>query len=319
MTWPRHKPSKRAVFGSLMLLSAVSLFLVPKRWTDPLKYAGQLLVPLEDPLYRLAQGAASSVTNLDPTRDEDTLERQALLHQLASQVAIAEQLREENARLRALRQGYIPTTVPLLPAKVVARDIVAWRDSLLVERGSSRGVRYRDWVASRFFVDRGRVHEIGEGQAVLTRECLLGRVEQVSPYMARIQLLSDVDGPRIEVRVGTTTHNSFEFVDYPCSLHGLGRGRMIIEDVPYKYVATGIKGEQDDAPGRIRIDDCVISAPGQLGLAEPLVVGKVVEFMEDPHKRLVVSLMVEPILTMDQISDVFIIPLIPFDRLPTRN
>jgi cell shape-determining protein MreC len=315
MPWSDYKPSKRAVFAGLMVLSALALAL-PRDWSDALKNAGQLLVAPMDWLYRLSHGAAASVSRLNPAFNHDAKEQQVLLHQLASQVATTEQLREENARLRALRDGGLSVSLPLLPAKVVARDVVAWRDSVLIERGSTRGVGRRDWVASRFFVDQGRAAGLEEGQVVLAGECLLGHVEQVSPYMSRVQLLSDIDGPRTEVRVGARRGQSFEFVDYPCSLRGHGRGRMIIEDVPYQYVeATAIREPGPDQR-RIRVGDLVFTSPGQLGLAVPLVVGEVIELVENPKKRLVVSLLVRPPVPIDRIREVFIIPLVPIDRMP---
>ena len=319
MSWLPRKLSKRTVFSILMLLAAASLFLLPKEWSDKVKDIGQPMVWLEDWLYRGTHAAAASITELNAANAAADRERQALQNMLGSQILLAEELWEENARLRAIRDDSVPGVVPLLPAKVVARDIVEWRDSLLIERGSSRGVRRKDWLASRFFVDRGQMQGLSEGQAVLARECLLGRVEQVSPYMAGVQLLSDIDSPRIEVRVGTLRETTFEFVDYPCSLRGLGRGRMVIEDVPYKYAYGAPDPEQGDVQRRLQVGDLVFSAPGQLGLPVPLVIGKVVEFKEDPKKRLVVSLMVEPVVPVDQLRDVFVVPLVPPERVPIRE
>ena len=319
MSWLPRKLSKRTLFGVLILLAAASLFVLPKEWSDAVKHIGQPMVWLEDWLYRGTHAAAASITELNAANAAADRERQALQNMLGSQIMLAEELRAENARLRAIREDAMPGGVPLLPAKVVARDIVEWRDSLLIERGSSRGVRRKDWLASRFFVDRGQMQGLSEGQAVLARECLLGRVEQVSLYMACVQLLSDIDSPRIEVRVGTLRETTFEFVDYPCSLRGLGRGRMIIEDVPYKYAHGAPDPEQGDVRRRLQVGDLVFSAPGQLGLPVPLVIGKVAEFKEDPKKRLVVSLMVEPVVPVDQLRDVFVVPLVPPERVPIRE
>jgi cell shape-determining protein MreC len=323
MLWPRIKFTRRGVFAILMLLSAASLFILPKEWSDPLKHVGQPLIWIETALYGVSYEAGACLSDLDGSRDHDRIESQALLHELASQIAVADELRGQNARLRGLREEWaLPPTMPLLPARVVARDIVEWRDSLLVDRGSVRGVRRKDWAASRFFVDQGRVQGVAEGQAVLARECLLGRVEQVSPYMSRIQLFSDVDSPRIEVRIGgrraeeAESGEAVEFVDYPCSLRGLGHGRMMIEDVPYNYV--GESAETSSAPERrrIRAGDLVFSAPGQLGLPSPLVIGKIAELQEDPKKRLVYGLLVEPVVAVDQLRDVFVVPLVPPERIP---
>lgn len=319
MTWSPRRLSKRAIFGILMLLAALFLFVLPKDWSDGLKHVGQPMIWLEDWLYHGAHAATASISGLSAPNAAADRNRQALQNTLGAQVLLAEELRGEIARLRAIREESLPSGVPLLPAKIVARDIVEWRDTVLIERGTSRGVRRKDWVSSHFFIDRGEMHDLAEGQAVLAHECLLGRVEQVSPYMASVQLFSDIDSPRIEVRVGTLRETAFEIVDYPCSLRGLGRGRMVIEDVPYKYAYGAPDPEQGDARRRLQIGDLVFSAPGQLGLPVPLVIGKVTEFKEDPKKRLVVSLMVEPIVPLDELRDVFVVPLIPIERVPIRE
>ncbi len=318
MPWTRYRPTKRAVFWFLMVASALAL-LLPRAWSDSLKHAGQFLVPAMDWQYSVAHRTAVSLAGLEPSSQEPGLPRQALENQLASEMGANRQLREENARLRALRENDVHWTFPLLPAKVVARDIVAWRDSLLAERGSSRAVRRKDWVASRFFVDRGQASRVEAGQVVLARECLLGRVELVSPYMARVQLLSDIDSPRTEVRIGVRSDDGFEFVDYPCSLRGIGHGRMKIEDVPYRYVQTDAVDGLDGPAQRIRVGDLVVAAPGQLGLPMPLVIGRITELLDDPQKRLVVSLIVEPVIPIEQLRDVIIIPLVPIERLPLRE
>jgi len=322
MHWSEYRLTKRGVFILLMLASLASLFVLPRAWSDGLKHAGQLLVPVQDAAYKATHLAGEGLTELEGSFSRAEVELQGLRHELASQLAAMDQLREENARLRGVREALLPPSVPLLPAKVVARDIVTWRDAVLVERGSSRGVRYRDWVASRFFVDRGFTQGVSERQAVIAREGLLGRVEQVSPYMSRVQLFSDLDSPRLEVRVGGATgEGRFEFVDYPCSLRGLGGGRMAIEDVPYQYV----QGTAEPASGpasprrRIGVGDLVLSGPGQMGLAEPMVVGRIVEVREDLRKRLVYTLIVEPIIGVDRLRDVFIIPLVPPERVPIRE
>jgi cell shape-determining protein MreC len=229
--------------------------------------------------------------------------------ELAALAAALEQARAENDRLRALRADSIPPPVPVLPAKVVARDVAAWRDSALVARGSLRGISAGDWVTGRFFLNQGKAAGVAEGQAVLAEQGLLGRIEQVSPYMARVQLFSDVDSPRIEVRIGSRDGRSFKFVDYPCSLRGAGRGLMLIEGVDYRFVQGA--EQPSDGPRRIRAGDLVFSAAGQLGLPSPMVVGRVRELAEDPMKRLVYTVTVEPIVRFGDLRDVYVIPLVP--------
>jgi len=307
------RPTRGALFGFLMGASALSV-LLPPGWTNPLKHVGQLLVPPQDLIYGISHRAAHAVAVLDLPDPSGPSEAEALRLELASQTAALEEARSENDRLRALRAESVPPGVPVLPAKVVARDVAAWRDSALVARGSLRGVSASDWVTGRFFVNQGRASGVEEGQAVLAEHCLLGRVEQVSPYMARVQLFSDVDSPRIEVRIGAIEGRKFKFVEYPCSLRGAGRGKMVIEGVDYRVVQGG--EQRKDGPRRIGVGDLVFTAPGQLGLPSPMVVGRVRELLEDPMKRLVYNISAEPIVRIEELGDVYVIPIVPTTPTP---
>ncbi|HVP13077.1 MAG TPA: rod shape-determining protein MreC [Phycisphaerae bacterium] len=319
MAWTRLRLSSRAIYILLLVLSAGGLWM-PREWSDSLKHPMQVIVPGDDLSFAISHRAVESTSRLQDTAREERLSRDAVMHELASQIAVAEELRQENARLRGLREKYIPPAVAVLPAKVVAWDIVSWRDSLLLARGSSRGVGWQDWVASRLFVDEGGESGVEQGQAVLARECLLGRVEQVSPYMARVQLFSDVDSPRIQVQIGAVMGNKVEFVDYPCSLRGMGRNRMAIEDVPYQYIQTDETGESPAGTGRkIRVGDLICSAPGQLGLPTPLVIGRISRLEQNPKKRLVYTVAVEPAATIADIREVFVIPIIPTSPTSARK
>ncbi|HKQ50070.1 MAG TPA: rod shape-determining protein MreC [Phycisphaerae bacterium] len=308
MAWNRFQPTRGGVFTLLLALSAIALFL-PPAWTDSLKHVAQLLVPASD-LARSAGDVAlqplrSTASGMDAAGDTE-----ALIRELASERALTAQLREENDRLRALRDQQLPPAIPLLDAKIIARDVALWRDAMLVARGSTRGVRRHDWVASRLFVNRGRASGVDEGQAVLARQCLLGVVEQVSPYMSRVQLLSDIDSPRVEVRVARVNKGRVQLFDYACSLRGAGRGRMTIENVEAQYVQPEA-AEPEGKPMRISVGDLVLTAPGQLGLPLPLTIGRIAAIEENPSKRLVYHLSVEPLVDMGELRDVFIVPIVP--------
>jgi cell shape-determining protein MreC len=298
--------NRKGAFALMMGASALCL-LLPPAWTNPLKHVGQLLVPTQDLLYSASRKASRSIAGLDKAADA-VREAEAMSIELASQAAALEQARSENERLKALRRDVLPLPTPVLPAKVVAQDIAASRDSVLAARGSVRGVRTGDWVSARLFVNQGSVSGVEEGQAVLAEHCLIGRIEQVSPYMARVQLFSDVDCPRIEVRIGAMEGRTFKFVEYPCSLRGMGHGTMLIEGVDYRHVRR-IDDEAKDERRRIGLGDLVFSAPGQLGLPSPMVVGRVRELSEDAKKRLVYNVTVEPIVRMEEVRDVYVIPL----------
>ncbi len=311
----RYRPSPRAVFVLLMLLSVAASWMPPD-WTNALKHVVQIVVPAQDTIYAICYRGSQSARQLRPAGSDGETETRALQHELASQAATIEQLRQEITDLRDLRAQHLPPGVPILPAKVVAWDSVAARDALLIERGSFRSVGWRDWVATRLFVAAGGEQGVNVGQAVLARESLLGRVEQVSPYMSRVQLLSDIDSPRIEVRIGdVSSEGQVTFVDYACSLRGAGQGRMLVEDVPYRFVQEGDDPEAASDQERIRVGSLVYSAPDQLGLPAPLVIGRVSRIEKDTKNRLVYNVTVEPEASRDQIREVFVIPLVPLGRM----
>lgn len=306
--------SRNTVFVILLMLSGLAL-LLPADVTDKVKHVVQFVVPVQDLARTAAWRAARHIAGTDGPEDAAAI-REPLLHELGSLHAQSLQLEQQLAQLRALRDRQLPPSVPLLDARIVARDVASWRDTALVSRGSLRGAGWRDWVASRFFVDRGAASEVDSGQAVLARECLIGRIELVSPYMSRVQLLTDIDSPRLEVRIAAVDGASAEIIDYACSIRGIGRGRMAIENVESAYIDTATEAEaRERGPHRIRVGDLVYSAPGQLGLPVPMAVGRITEITENPKKRLVHTLNVEPLVSLDELRDVFIIPLVPAESL----
>lgn len=314
-----YKPSKKAIFWMLLGLSAVSLIL-PPRATDGARHGTQLLVPLQDVVYFLTYQGARSIRRVSEPERELREYILALENQVASQAGQIQQLEAENDELTSLRTKRFPDA---LHANVVGRDIVEWRDSLLVERGANSSVSPQDWVASRFFVNRGTENRVDAGCAVISREILLGRVEQVSPFMSRVCLFTDVGSAPLRVQVGGFEADRFVAVDYPCSVSGRGHSEMVIRNVDYRFVDrdAGPPEMSDDveAPIRpdrsrgIRVGDLVYSAPGQLGLPVPMIVGRVKEIVEDPSRRLVADVVVEPPIKVDDIRTVSIIPLIRMD------
>ncbi|HPF39265.1 MAG TPA: rod shape-determining protein MreC [Phycisphaerae bacterium] len=284
-----------------MLISALAVFLPPSLTNAPKHASTQLLAPLQD-LARFLTFRGRVPKDPQDTAAPDP----AILHELASRTAQNEQLRQDLERMQRLRDRSIPAA---LQAHVVAWDIVSLRDSAVIERGSELRVSRSDWVASHVFVDRGDAAGLRAGEAVIAQEMLLGRIDFVSPYMSRVKLFSDVDAQPVEVRFEGLRKGEMHFVDFPCTLRGLGRGQMIVRDVPYEYIDAA--SEPVDDRTRIRIGDFVTSAPGQLGLPVPLVIGHVTEIRQDPKQRLVYDVIIEATVQRDDIRYVHVIPLIP--------
>ena len=298
MHWTHYRPSKKAVFWSLMLISALAVFL-PPRLTDKTKHATQLLTPLQDLArfltFHTRVPAAPAAGQTDP----------ALVRELASKAVQIKELRDDVARLQLIRDMSIQAA---LQAHVVAWDIASMRDSAVIERGSERGVHDRDWVATHLAIDRGDASGIRGGEAVIAQEALLGRVELVSPYMSRVKLLSDVDADPIEIRFVGVRDGETRMMPTPATLRGIGHGRMIVRDLSYELIETS--GEASDTM-RLRIGDIVTSAPGQVGLPVPLVIGVVAEIRQDPKERLVYDVIVNAAADRDEIRYVHVVPLVP--------
>jgi len=308
MRWLTHQPWKIKAYWAVMLVSGASVLWIPPAWTDGVKNFTQLLVPIQSPAYsgarstamRLAEWSASVQSGASSPADE----RIALQNQVAALCDQLEQVRTENSRLRGLRELYVPPAVRIVPARVVARDVSSWRDSLLLSRGRRSGVDRSDPVTSRLFVNRGGFEGVGLQHRVLAGEFLIGEVDQAGPLMARVRLYSDL-GVRTEVRIGRNVDGRFKTVDYPCTLLGRGHGEMVIENVPLRFIARD--GAADVGAQAIRTGDLVVSVAAPPNLPTAMVIGRVASFEDDPRKRLVAAVHVEPGVPADQIGDVFII------------
>ncbi|MFO0973109.1 MAG: rod shape-determining protein MreC [Phycisphaerae bacterium] len=309
MAGERDGQGKRLMFAGLMAASAVAAW-APARWTNWTKGVTQLEAPAQALVQaigaRLARAAGLSLETA-ASKPAVSAEEQALRDQLVFQAGLTAQLEAQNAQLRDLRANWVRRSVRLVPARVVARDIVAARDTVVLGQGSARGVRWADWIASRVFVDRGADEGLAEGYTVLSRESLVGRVELVQPYVARVRLLSDA-GSRTAARVGRIENGTLKMIDHPLTLQGGGGGRMLIRDVPLSWVEEPGGAASPAGPElRIRAGDVVTSAPGEQGLEAPLAIGTVSAVVIDPRRRLVASVEVQSIVQPDQLRDVFVI------------
>jgi hypothetical protein len=305
-----------------MAASLVMIF-IPPRFTEGLKGLAQLFAPFQSPVYRTAQAAAAGMRNWvrssDVTFAVDPVQIAALERQLVRVTEDNQFLRRENSAIRGLRD-YIPPGVTIMPARVIAQDITARRDALLLSRGAGLpgdnkpSVQPYDSVASRHLkINMGDVHGTQVDHLVIAREFLLGYIDQVAPWTSRVRLFSD-PGSIWEVRIGRIAGTGgpndpvrYAEIDYPCSLYGDGGGRMLIKDVPVRYVDL----KSDNLPGTMRIGDVVISPSARREMATPLVIGRITGFEEDLQKRLVVTVHVESPVPPDEIRDVFIIASSP--------
>jgi len=106
--------------------------------------------------------------------DEVQRENRALRQEVAElrrEVARLQEEAREAERLRQLLELQRELPVRTIAARVIGRDTSVWFQSLIVNRGARHGVR--------------------SGAAVITPEGLVGRVIEVGPTVARVQLITD--------------------------------------------------------------------------------------------------------------------------------
>ncbi|HNQ22379.1 MAG TPA: rod shape-determining protein MreC [Phycisphaerae bacterium] len=309
----RPRPYLRTILISLLALSLLGL-LLPRSWTAPLMSLVQVLAPFQAATQAVADGAQARTAGdtPPPTAEEHQQLRQqaeALRHQVAALSAHAVALEEENALLTAVRLrgeggSALGARGRLIPARVIAQDVVAWRSSRLIDAGTLRGVQPGAIVTSRAFdINQGEEIGLRPGLAVLLAETLVGTVEKTGTHTARVRLLSDITSAR-RVRIGRFVEDRFALVEPVFWLIGTGRGRMELRDVDRRLVQDGL----------VAIGDIVLSDPTDEMLPAALTIGKITMVEPDRGNPLLRVLTVEPVVPETQLQRVYV-----YDPSPAGN
>lgn len=286
----RHRRARASKGTWLVSLLAVSLglWLLPAAWTGRLMSLVQVIVPFQaaaDKVGDVVGDAVHGPPDAIPAAAYHDLEaRHRALERLSASLSVAlTELEAENRILTALRSegvgGAGLQTGRLIPARVVASDLVPWRSSRSIDAGTLRGVRRGAPVTSRVLdIDRGRADGLLRGMAILRAESLIGVVADTGTHTARVMLLTDVDAQRV-VRIGSFTADGFHMLPGEHWLVGRGRGVMEIRDVAWT----------DAASGRVRVGDVVLSDPNSEALPVSLTIGRITAIEHDlDHPQLAV-------------------------------
>ena len=303
-----HSPSRnRKLFVATAIVISAAALIAPRSWTGGLISAVQVLVPFQDAAglaADTASGAVSSSSAPIPGHVHDALEREksALQHHVAALTERITRLEQENAiltgiRLRDFDSSRIGVRGRLLPARIVADDMLPWRDSALVNVGTLRGVRVGAPVTSRgLLLDRGREDGLRDGMAVLLSETLIGLVdENLGTHTARVRLLSDVTA-KMRVRIGRFADDAFVLADQDFLLIGRGKGRMEIHDVDRRDVQSNI----------VQIGDLVLADPSDGAIPAALTIGKISAIKPDHENPLLSILIVESPTSRHSLRRVFV-------------
>ena len=287
----KRRFTTRRLLALLLVLSVIGL-LLPTRITGQLMNLVQVLVPLQDAATRAADAAGETLAEdgrTIPPQQYDRLAREAeaLRHKIASQSARITELEEANRQLTDIRGRGLGQRGALIPARVVADDLLGWRDSRLLDAGTLRGVRRGAPVTTRWYsLNVGRDRGVAEGMAVLTGEVLLGWVEHAGTHTARVRLLTE---PASRLPVALGRFEGQEFRPVPADgviefwMESTGPAGMRIVDVDHRYV------EGDDG---IRPGDQVVTLPDDPRLPLSLMIGTVAKVTPDPENPLLYILTV---------------------------
>ncbi|MHC4093845.1 MAG: rod shape-determining protein MreC, partial [Planctomycetota bacterium] len=285
----KRRFTKRTLLGLLLAGSIVGL-LLPASITGRLMNLVQVLVPLQAGVTRLADGTTEALDGENdgvPAAEHGRLARQAeaLQNQVASMSVRIAQLEQANRELTGIRDGGRGPEGVLIPARVVADDLLAWRESGLIDAGTLRGVRRGAAVTSRSpTLDVGSRDGVTDGMAILAAEVLVGWVEHVGTHTTRVKLLSD-PASRMTVTIGRLEQGRYVPASAAFWLEGAGSGLMKIIEVDHRYV-------EGDSP-ELRIGDRVTTLADDPELPASMTIGTVTEIRPNPDNALLYTATVE--------------------------
>ena len=114
-------------------------------------------------------GYFQSIVNLRSAQSEND-ELKQRVQELEVEIKQKEDLSDENERLKSLLQLKEQSKYKVLPARIIGRDASVWFNSLIINRGSLDGVKLN--------------------MPIVSNGGLVGRVAQVSPLTAQIDLVT---------------------------------------------------------------------------------------------------------------------------------
>lgn len=173
-----------------------------------------IMLLVNEPIVRALRAGSLSITGRLEARFawvgsyvralEENDELRAENIQLASEVARTRSAVLENERLRTMLSFRDSSAAPLLPARIVAKDITEQQNFLTLDVGSRDGVQ--------------------EGMGVIDTRGIIGRVVLVSPHYARVMpyLNTDFRSPGTVQPIGADGMIRWE---------GLRRDRLLLEHI----------------------------------------------------------------------------------------
>jgi cell shape-determining protein MreC len=297
----RRRISRGTILTVLVIGSVVALIL-PDRITGKFISLAQVLIPFQDWTTQTIEAAGDAIDQRDTTVISNSklaaMEREntALRHQLLSLATRYSERNSEILDLANIRQRGL-TAGSLIPARVVAGDALATRQSRLINAGALGGVKLASPVASNHFtIHLGEAGAARDGMSVLSGEVLVGFTCQVGSRSARVRLLTD-GNTKMSVLIARLADNKYHPLDKEFWLVGTGGPVLEIRDVDHRYIRSEA----------IQVGDSVLTSAYDTRLPASLTIGDVTNIRKDPNNSLLYILDVTPPLPAEEIRQVFVV------------
>ena len=271
------------VFVGLLLMSFCTAFVVPSRFTNPVRSIQGLFYPVAMPARAI--GLALDRRFSRPPKDERSVV----------------DIRDENARLK---QEVATLTAQLEALKLVNADRKVMFDARkwctpVPVMGTDPGTR------ESLALKAGNFGKLEPGTPVLCAKGLVGRIDRGGATGTQVQLVTDRNfGVPGKFR-RYVTHGEVQSLD-PISgttpwVQGAGKGLMMVSNVPMNETSAG-------SPDGIKLRDVVVldDPDPAWGAARGQILGEVVKIQPLPNVRLIAEITIKPKLEFAALREVMV-------------
>lgn len=314
-------PSKKQAFWLLMAASAVA-FVLPPRFLAPVHgLFDPVLAPMSAWLHQGSQSVREQTRQW--MSSQEAADNSRLQAERDSYLAEIIWLRNANRILTTQRDQALALRAELklqgrlVPAQLLARDAVSWREAALIDRGRNDLVKPKQWVMAgvRGFIDRGHDASLAENQYVVlpmsspagqeqfARSVLIGRVEQVGQVTSRIKLLTDWDSTVSGQVFDPRTNRAGPL----CTVRGQGPGQPLLAERVERLRSAAGEPARDEPPAAK--GQLVLTSPAEGNMPGQLMIGVIEEVTRVSPVEY--SLKVAPAGNYDYASRVFVIDMSP--------
>jgi len=273
------------VFVGLLALAFTSAFILPSRYTNPVRSIQGLFYPVARPARAIASAANRRFER--PRKDDravaDVKVENEQLRQLVSQLTTQLEVLQ---RLNADRQLIGDARKLCTPAKVVGNGSGGQRESLSLRAGTFDGLR--------------------DGMPFLYRHGLVGRIDRAGAAGSQVQLCTDRNfGAAGEFRFyAKKPDGGFAYETHGLTqpyVKGAGRGKMVVTNVQLKETTDAIAHP-------VRVGDILVLDDPEWEWARGQWLGRVEKI--EPA-RLFALITVAPIEDLDALSEVMVMNKTP--------